>query len=84
MAKKRKKSKAAKNKAKILAAIRTSLVKTLNELAEGKTPPDKVKAHVAFYESCNETEKEILETIFKAEDSKDYDEITAFFAEKLK
>lgn len=83
MADKRRKSNAAKKrKATILAGILHRLVDKLNELAEGLTPPERIKAHVAFYESCNETEQDMLKIIFKAEEDKDYTEITEFFAEK--
>ena len=87
MIKKRKKSNASKNRAKKRAQILTDtcgrLTGTLKELAEGKTPPEIVKAHVAFYETCHDFEKAILEKLFQEEEDKDYAEITKHFAEKL-
>ena len=76
-----KKRKAAqKRRAKIAHVVQTmaeKLTSKLKELAEGKTYPQKLKAHVAFYHTCNEAEKIFLRKLFWREEEKDLNEAVA-------
>jgi len=47
------------------------LTSKLKELAEGKTYPEKLKAHLAFYHRCNPAEQMWLRHKFWAEENQD-------------
>jgi len=72
----------AKQRAKILEDITQKLLDNLAQLAKGKTPPERVKAHTDYYYTCNDVEQTILLTIFKKIEEKELTEICDFFAEK--
>jgi quinol monooxygenase YgiN len=84
MAKKRKKSNNRRQKARVkfVRDMKQKILDKLAQLAEGKTPPEKVQAHVEYYESCNNAEKLVLFEIFKNEAETESIEIAKYFAEK--
>ncbi len=57
--------------ANMAQAMVERLANKLKELAVGKTYPEKQKAHVAFYHTCNEAEKIWLRLKFWEEENKD-------------
>jgi hypothetical protein len=63
-------------------SVRPELLKTLARLAEGKTPPEIVDTHIAFYESCNPTAQQVLMQIFAERENQTQTDICRFFAEK--
>ena len=72
----RKKQKQAKQ------GIRPALEETLAMLEKGKTPPEIVDAHIAFYETCNPLAQQVLLDIFKERESQMETDIFEFFEEK--
>ena len=72
----------AKQRAGTVSDLTQKITDSLARLAESKTPPERVQAHVDYYESCNNAEKLILLEIFKKEADKESIEIFNFFAEK--
>ena len=71
-----------KQRAKIVQDTKQKILDNLARLSVGKTPPERVQAHVDFYESCNNAEKLVLFEIFKNEEEAESIEIANYFAEK--
>jgi hypothetical protein len=71
-----------KQRAKIVLNLTQKVLDSLARLAVGKTPPEIVKAHVAYYDTCNTAEQLTLMGIFKKEEDKIMTDIAEFFAEK--
>ena len=75
MAAKRKKSNAAKKRAKAKAQIienmQNRLLQKLLDLADGMTYACMLTKHIAFYQTCNPAEQEYLRKVFKEQEDGD-------------
>ena len=78
----KKKPKRVNRRAKSKAFHKAYLVESLKQLGEGLTPPERVKAHIEFYEKhCSLLQQGILREIFAEEADKESTELCEFFAE---
>jgi hypothetical protein len=58
------------------------LLGNLSRIAEGKTPPEIVDAHIEYFETCDNGDKLLLQEIFLEQEDKMQTDICLFFAEK--
>lgn len=82
MKKRKTNNRRAKQRAKFVRDLNQSVLDELARLSEGLTPPQRVQAHVEYYERCDNAKKLILLEIFKKEADKESTELCEFFAEK--
>lgn len=82
MAKRRLDNRRRKQRNRIVREANERLLDSLSQLSEGKTPPERIKAHTEFYATCDTADQLFLLKIFKDIENKEETELAEFFAEK--